>query len=169
MVRDVLLCSTRAIRARLQTQYDHVLIDEYQDVNRSSVRLLTALRDNGDNLWVVGDAKQSIYRFRGASSFNMARFGKEDFAGGLRGRLKRNYRSVYEMVDAFSTFALGMKTEHANSGLEADRGASGQKPELRTVDLVVLRAHESRLLARTVGTIPATASCPFRRHLTRPL
>jgi len=59
------------IRAHLQGQYDHVLVDEYQDVNRSSVRLLTALCGDGRNLWAVGDAKQSIYRFRGASSFNM--------------------------------------------------------------------------------------------------
>jgi superfamily I DNA/RNA helicase len=47
------------------------------------VRLLTALKPTGENLWVVGDAKQSIYRFRGASSFNMARFGREDFPGGF--------------------------------------------------------------------------------------
>ena len=57
-------------------------MDEFQDVNRSSVRLLNALTDNGRNLWVVGDAKQSIYRFRGASSFNMSRFGLDDFPGG---------------------------------------------------------------------------------------
>jgi Zn-dependent peptidase ImmA (M78 family) len=79
------------IRARLQAQYDHVLVDEYQDVNRSSVRLIAALRSDGHNLWAVGDAKQSIYRFRGASSFNMTRFGESDFAGGARGRLKLNY------------------------------------------------------------------------------
>ncbi|MFX6254450.1 UvrD-helicase domain-containing protein, partial [Acinetobacter baumannii] len=83
---------------------DHVLVDEYQDVNRSSVRLLSALRPDGRNLWMVGDAKQSIYRFRGASSFNITRFGKEDFAGGNRGRLKRNYRSVPEIVASFSSF-----------------------------------------------------------------
>ena len=91
-----LLETNDAIRAHLQGAYDHVLVDEYQDVNRSSVRLLAALRPGGENLWAVGDAKQSIYRFRGASSFNMARFGTEDFPGGKRGRLKRNYRLVPE-------------------------------------------------------------------------
>ena len=49
-------------------------------------------------------AEQSIYRFRGASSFNMTRFGNADFAGGTRSRLKRNYRSVPEIVDGFSSF-----------------------------------------------------------------
>jgi len=121
------------IRTLLQAKYDHVLVDEYQDVNRSSVRLLAALRPSGENLWAVGDAKQSIYRFRGASSFNMTRFGKEDFAGGTRGRLKRNYRSVSEVVDAFSAFAVGMKAGDGESGLEAHRGAGGAKPDFLTV------------------------------------
>ena len=122
-----------AIRAHLQAQYDHVIVDEYQDVNRSSIRLLTALKPDGRNLWVVGDAKQSIYRFRGASSFNMTRFGKEDFPGGTRGRLKRNYRSVGEVVEAFSAFAVDMRAGDAASALESDRGVSGARPELRTV------------------------------------
>ncbi|PWJ88184.1 PD-(D/E)XK nuclease superfamily protein [Mesorhizobium loti] len=102
-------------------------------MNRSSVRLLHALRPDGRNLWMVGDAKQSIYRFRGASSFNMARFGKEDFANGKRGRLKRNYRSVPEIVESFSSFATTMCSGDADSGLEAHRDGKGQKPELRTV------------------------------------
>ncbi|HHZ8328449.1 TPA: UvrD-helicase domain-containing protein [Pseudomonas aeruginosa] len=122
-----------AICAALQAQYDHILVDEYQDVNHSSVRLLSALRPDGRNLWMVGDAKQSIYRFRGASSFNMARFGKEDFSGGKRGRLKRNYRSVPEVVASFSSFAIKMRAGDAESGLEAERDANGHRPELRTV------------------------------------
>jgi superfamily I DNA/RNA helicase len=129
-----LLESNAAIRAHLQAQYDHVLVDEYQDVNRSSVRLLAALRGNGDNLWAVGDAKQSIYRFRGASSFNMGRFGKEDFPGGKRGRLKKNYRSVSEIVDTFSAFAVKMQVGDSDSGLESDRGSCGEKPRLLTVN-----------------------------------
>lgn len=129
-----LLEGNSEIRAHLQEQYDHVLVDEYQDVNRSSIRLLTALCGVGRNLWAVGDAKQSIYRFRGASSFNMTRFGKEDFCGGKRGRLKRNYRSVEEVVQTFSDFATGMKVGDAGSGLESDRGPNGCYPELRTVD-----------------------------------
>ena len=129
-----LLESHPEIRTHLQAQYDHVLVDEYQDVNRSSVRLLTALRGDGRNLWAVGDAKQSIYRFRGASSFNMARFGNEDFQGGERGRLKRNYRSVEEVVRVFSNFATAMKVGDADSGLESECESSGNMPELRTVE-----------------------------------
>lgn len=126
-----LLESVPSVRDHFQNLYEHVLVDEYQDVNRSSIRLLAALRGSGGNLWAVGDVKQSIYRFRGASSFNIPRFGKTDFDGGKRGRLKRNYRSVGEIVDAFSSFAVGMKVGDAESGLEADRGKSGKRPEIR--------------------------------------
>ena len=111
-----------------------MLVDEYQDVNRSSVRLLTALRGGGENLWAVGDVKQSIYRFRGASSFNISRFGKADFVGGRTGRLKTHYRSVREVVAAVSTFAVGMQVGDGDSGLSADKGDSGTKPELRLLD-----------------------------------
>jgi superfamily I DNA/RNA helicase/Zn-dependent peptidase ImmA (M78 family) len=128
-----MLEASEALRQQLQQDYDHVLVDEYQDVNRSSVRLLTALKPQGTNLWVVGDAKQSIYRFRGASSFNIARFGKEDFPGGVLGYLERNYRSVQEIVQTFSEFASGMSAGGTHSQLESDRGPSGSSAELRTV------------------------------------
>lgn len=128
-----LLESDAGVRASIQGAYDHVLVDEYQDVNRSSVRLLEALCPTGENLWVVGDAKQSIYRFRGASSFNTARFGKDDFPSGARGRLKRNYRSSKEMVDAFSAFAVNMKVSDGDVALEAERGALGAPVELHAV------------------------------------
>ncbi len=129
----LLLERNDAIRHHLENAYDHVLVDEYQDVNRSSVRLLKALRPDGRNLWAVGDAKQSIYRFRGASAFNMARFGKEDFPSGKRGRLELNYRSVDELVDAFSTFARTMQGQGPGSTLKSTRGRSGTRPEFRTV------------------------------------
>ena len=130
----LLLEGNGAVRSRLQSAYDHVLVDEYQDVNRSSVRLLKSLRPDGRNLWVVGDAKQSVYRFRGASSFNMIRFGKEDFPGGTHGRLELNYRSVDEVVDAFSTFSRRMRAGGAASRLNGNRGPSGTRPEFRTVE-----------------------------------
>ena len=129
----LLLERDEAVRTQLQSDYEHVLVDEYQDVNRSSVRLLRALKPTGENLWVVGDAKQSIYRFRGASSFNMARFGREDFLGGVRDSLDINYRSTSEIVGVFSTFAASMSAADGPSALEADRGSDGAQPEVITV------------------------------------
>lgn len=129
----LLECNPVIASAIAQT-YTHVLVDEYQDVNRSSVRLLKAICPDGTNLWAVGDAKQSIYRFRGASSFNMKRFGSADFPGGLRMPLENNYRSVPEITDAFSAFAATMLAGNGADGLTATRDASGAKIELRTVD-----------------------------------
>lgn len=125
------------VRAQLRTRHRYVLVDEFQDVNRASVRLLKALCGDGTNLWVVGDAKQSIYRFRGASSVNIARFATKDFPGGQTGRLKVNYRSTEEIVSAFVAFAEhGMKAAaSADVKLKAERGPSGVKPKYSAVDM----------------------------------
>ena len=129
-----LLETNPAVRRHFEGLYEHVLVDEYQDVNRASVRLLKALCGDGRNLWTVGDTRQSIYRFRGASSFNMGLFTEEDFPDGARGYLTTNYRSVSEVVDAFSTFATRMQAPGTGALLVAERGASGRFPELRTFD-----------------------------------
>ena len=109
---------TRRFALKLQRLYDHVLVDEYQDVNRASVRLLKALKPDGTNLWVVGDAKQSIYRFRGASSYNIDRFETEDFLGGESLPLNINYRSSQEICDTFKGFAQ-TRMAAAGVGFEA--------------------------------------------------
>lgn len=123
------------VRDALRARHDHVLVDEYQDVNRASVRLLKAIVGDGRNLWVVGDARQSIYRFRGASATNIARFAI-DFPGAQAGLLSVNYRSDERIVNVFTEFARGMR---ASSGalplkLTADRGTKGDQVELRVAD-----------------------------------
>lgn len=129
-----LLEGNAAIRDHFRQKYDHVLVDEYQDVNRSSIRLLLALRGSGENLWVVGDARQSIYRFRGASSFNLRHFATADFPDAEGGRLEQNYRSVPEVVIAFSNFASAMAAGEGSGHLEAERVSAGHPVEFRTVD-----------------------------------
>ena len=125
--------SDEAVRKELRGRYEHVLVDEYQDVNRASVRLLRALKPDGKNLWVVGDAKQSIYRFRGASSYNIDRFEAEDFPGGTSMQLSMNYRSCQEICDTFSAFAA---TRMAATGFQANafKGKSGVSPSFVSVD-----------------------------------
>jgi superfamily I DNA/RNA helicase len=124
-----LLTEHPEVAAGLRETYRHILIDEYQDVNRASVRLLQLVTDGGRNLWAVGDARQSIYRFRGASSFNMARFAGGDFKGAKTGRLKVNYRSVEEIVEAYSAFGSQMKAGTGPADLRAERGRSGVQPQ----------------------------------------
>jgi len=135
VARCVTFLEARAdVRQALRAEFRHILVDEYQDVNRASVRLLQALTDDGRNLWCVGDIRQAIYRFRGASSFNLARFRAEDFAGGTGRRLDVNFRSFQEIVDAYGAFATDMPVAGATDArLNADRGASGDPVEFRTV------------------------------------
>lgn len=120
------------VRDALRARHEHVLVDEYQDVNRASIRLLKAIVGDGRNLWVVGDARQSIYRFRGASATNIARFAI-DFPGAQAAQLGVNYRSDERIVDVFTEFARGMQASVGALplNLEADRGSTGARVELR--------------------------------------
>ncbi|MGX7703880.1 UvrD-helicase domain-containing protein [Methylobacterium sp. Gmos1] len=143
--------------ALLRDRHRHVLVDEYQDVNRASVRLLKALAGSGERLWAVGDSRQSVYRFRGASSASMAEFAN-DFPGATVRALKVNYRSTGEVVDAFSTFADGMLASRGvlPLDLEARNGCSGHAPELRTADHPEdeLRAVADRILELREAGVP---------------
>jgi len=81
-------------------RFRHILVDEYQDVNRASAQLVKALAEHADSLWVVGDARQAIYRFRGASMRNIVRF-KDDFPKHKVFPLNENRRSYEEVVRVF--------------------------------------------------------------------
>jgi superfamily I DNA/RNA helicase/CRISPR/Cas system-associated exonuclease Cas4 (RecB family) len=131
----LLLESDVAVRTAIRLRHRHVLVDEYQDVNRASARLLRALAAEGRRLWVVGDARQSIYRFRGASSINMARFANE-YPKAVSDRLSVNYRSSQEIVDTFEALAphMGASQGMLPLDLEADDGRSGIRPQLLRFD-----------------------------------
>jgi len=83
-------------------------VDEYQDVNRASGLLLREIAGQGAGLWVVGDARQAIYRFRGASPINMTRFG-QDFPGAVVQQLAFNYRSQESVVETVAAFGRTMQ------------------------------------------------------------
>ncbi len=85
------------ILAQLRDQYAAILVDEYQDMNRASGKLLKLLAGDGHGLWVVGDLRQAIYRFRGASPANITAF-KEDFPKGQVRELGLNYRADPRLV-----------------------------------------------------------------------
>jgi superfamily I DNA/RNA helicase len=92
----------------IQSMYTHILVDEYQDVNRASGVLLREVAHSGSGLWVVGDTRQSIYRFRGAAPTNMQKF-DEDFPGATKKPLEVNYRSRPTIIKTFATLAPKMK------------------------------------------------------------
>ncbi len=85
----------------LQENYLYVLADEHQDVNGAQNRILELLTSFHDkpNIFAVGDEKQAIYRFQGASLENFLFF-KEHFDGTEEIRLTENYRSGQEVLDA---------------------------------------------------------------------
>ncbi|HTI14148.1 MAG TPA: UvrD-helicase domain-containing protein [Dictyobacter sp.] len=86
-----------------QQTYQHILVDEFQDVNRASSVLLQVLAGEERNVWVVGDANQAIYGFRGASPANISRF-THDFPGATTLPLSRNYRSRPDLVTIAEAF-----------------------------------------------------------------
>lgn len=81
----------------LRRRFDHVLVDEFQDVNIAQYRLVRALVEGHHNLCVVGDDDQSIYRWRGAD-VRIIRGFKRDFAGATVVKLEQNYRSSARIV-----------------------------------------------------------------------
>ena len=118
------------VLAATRAQFAHVLVDEYQDVNRASSRLLKLIAGTGKRLWVVGDVRQAIYRFRGASPGNMRLFTTE-YPGAKVLPLECNYRSGQRIVDTYTTFARSLEDPvwRAATQLKADRG-EGHRPEL---------------------------------------
>ena len=86
-----------------QRAYPYILVDEFQDINRASSILLQTLAGEQRRIWVVGDANQAIYAFRGASPANIARFA-QDFPGAALLSLSRNYRSQPDLVAIAESF-----------------------------------------------------------------
>jgi len=128
----LLLSDDTEVRSTIQLRHRHILVDEYQDVNRASISFLQGIAGNGQRLWVVGDSHQSIYRFRGASSFNMARF-SVDFPGGVSDQLETNYRSKKEIVNLFTDFSHEMAASKGVLPLKlvSNSGPGAECPQLR--------------------------------------
>ncbi|MGH2605757.1 MAG: UvrD-helicase domain-containing protein, partial [Anaerolineales bacterium] len=111
---DILLVTVRLLRdeletrARYRTLFRHILVDEFQDTNTAQYALLRLLyppegvsAEAGEarDLFVVGDADQSIYRWRGADYRNVHRF-LQDYPGAPQILLEQNYRSTQTILDA---------------------------------------------------------------------
>jgi superfamily I DNA/RNA helicase/Zn-dependent peptidase ImmA (M78 family) len=112
----------------------HLMVDEFQDVNRASALLVKELAPSAQTLWVVGDANQAIYAFMGASSSNLESF-KVDFPDAIAIPLTQNHRSSQEIVDVFGTVAARNPAGRKTILLNADRGRLGHGPyHVQTTD-----------------------------------
>jgi DNA helicase II / ATP-dependent DNA helicase PcrA len=88
-----------AYRQTITSAYDHVLVDEYQDVNPGQIKLLDHFVCDGVRLWVVGDDDQTLYSFRASDVRHVLDFTNRH-SGAVMHLLDRNYRSAPEIVRA---------------------------------------------------------------------
>ncbi len=100
LIKSVELFSkNKEILGKYQEKYHYILIDEYQDTNKAQYALGKLLAARYRNICVVGDASQSIYRWRGADFRNITNF-KQDFPDVHEFHLEQNYRSTQTILDA---------------------------------------------------------------------
>lgn len=95
----LLLQNHEDVRTYYQRKFRYVLVDEYQDTNHMQYLLTSLLAGGYENICVVGDDDQSIYRFRGATIENILNFEKE-YQGSRVIRLEQNYRSTQAILNA---------------------------------------------------------------------
>ena len=94
-----LLRDNEDVRTYYQRKFRYVLVDEYQDTNYMQYLLTAYLAGGYENICVVGDDDQSIYRFRGATIENILNFEKQ-YHGSRTIRLEQNYRSTQSILNA---------------------------------------------------------------------
>jgi DNA helicase-2/ATP-dependent DNA helicase PcrA len=123
------------IGPQIAGRWDHVLVDEYQDVNATQVDIVRALRPGGHGLTVVGDDAQAIYGFRGSDHAHL-----RALVDGLPGvtvrRLERNFRSHQRLLDLANVVRPSAGGEHRIT-LHSDRR------EGRAIVDAVLDAHQN--------------------------
>ena len=113
---------------RIAGSFDHVLVDEYQDVNGLQVDVLKALRRNDPRLTIVGDDAQAVYSFRAAEPRHILEF-ERVFPGARTVILTTNYRSSQQILDVAN--AVGAEAPEGFSAvLHAARQDTGAPPRL---------------------------------------
>jgi len=98
---------------KIQEEIHYVMVDEYQDTNYIQEQLLLRLAASHNNLCVVGDDDQSLYRFRGATVRNILEFGK-NFDPCPQVWLRINYRSHESIISAYNRFMAGCDWSNPN-------------------------------------------------------
>ncbi|MBE6823803.1 MAG: ATP-dependent DNA helicase PcrA [Ruminococcaceae bacterium] len=103
---DDLLCNTVKlfeecpdVLEMYRRQFKYIMVDEYQDTNKVQYKFVSMLAGKHNNICVVGDDDQSIYKFRGATIENILSF-ENEFKGATVIRLEQNYRSTSTILDA---------------------------------------------------------------------
>jgi DNA helicase-2/ATP-dependent DNA helicase PcrA len=122
-----LLFNNAAVRDRLASQFQYVLVDEYQDTNAVQADIVRQLSSVHNNVLVVGDDAQSIYSFRAARIRNILDF-PSAYSDARTFRLVTNYRSTPEIL-SLANAVIRHNRDQFEKDLRAVRGAF-EKPSL---------------------------------------
>jgi ATP-dependent DNA helicase UvrD/PcrA len=151
------------VTARYNRRFHHVLVDEYQDTNRAQYQLIRQLTLEHQNLCVVGDEDQSIYRWRGADIENILSF-ERDYPAARVIRLEQNYRSTQGILDA-ATAVVSRNTSRMGKTLRTDRGAGSRVALYEAADPEDEAAFVAASTARNAGSSEAgTVGVLFRTN-----
>lgn len=110
--------------AKYQSKFKEIMVDEYQDTNTVQYVLTKLLSGNNKNLTVVGDASQSIYKWRGADYRNLMKL-RKDYHDLAEIRLEQNYRSTQTILEA-ATDVITNNKSHPVLHLFTDQGDGGK-------------------------------------------
>ncbi len=150
----------------VSANFDHILVDEYQDTNRLQGEILRGLRPGGAGVTVVGDDAQSIYSFRGALVENILGFPEQYTPRAEIVTLAQNYRATQPLLDAANALMSDAPRQHRKHLLSV-RGAGG-RPQFVTTDELqsqaeyvcgqVLKRREAGVLLRRQAVLFRNAS-----------
>ena len=126
-----LLENNEDVREYYQNKFKYVLVDEYQDTNHAQFMLTKLLSGGYNNICVVGDDDQSIYKFRGATIENILSFEK-NFNDAQVIRLEQNYRSTQNILDTANA-VISNNEQRKGKNLWTANGA-GEKVILNTLE-----------------------------------
>ncbi|MCD7827961.1 MAG: UvrD-helicase domain-containing protein [Clostridiales bacterium] len=125
-----LLNENEDVKEYYQSKFKYVMVDEYQDTNHAQYKLTSLLSGGYNNLCVVGDDDQSIYKFRGATIENILEF-EVKYEDAKTIRLEQNYRSTQNILDAANAL-IANNSERKGKNLWTDNG-TGEKIVINTL------------------------------------
>ena len=157
------LMQVPALAQRIAARFEHVLVDEVQDINRLQADILHALAQQGCTLTAVGDDAQSIYAFRGADVRHILDFPQRFDPPARVVTLQQNYRSTPQLLQA-SNAVIALAAERFTKALWTAR-AAGCPPRLVTVQDEAAQARgvaDAVLEARETGLALKRQAVLFR-------
>jgi DNA helicase-2/ATP-dependent DNA helicase PcrA len=146
-------------------QFQHILVDEYQDTNRLQAELIDLLAVKHRNVMVVGDDAQSIFAWRGAHFANIYEFPKR-YPEAEVFKLETNYRSTPEILDLANVSIANNKKQFAKllksargGVLNAERGTRNAESETGSDNSKSAIPDPQSAIADPVGSLPALVPC----------